>query len=97
MKRFVVNKIVAPFGPPIDERPPVPTPEEREATDAVKREAKVARRELRKSRERLEGLFNKSDRRLQMMLEETTRVSTALRERLATMSLDWGQGNNSRR
>lgn len=70
-KKWVVNKIVAPFGPSIHERPPVPTPEEREAAKAVKRDAKVQRRDLRRTRERLETRFEKSVKSLQKMLEGT--------------------------
>lgn len=46
-KRFVVNRIVAPFGPPIEERPPVPTLEEREAEHNNRRAAKKERKKLR--------------------------------------------------
>lgn len=70
-KRFVVNKIIAPFGKPIDERPPVPTVEEREATKAVKREAKLQRRELRKTRLFLEAQVKRSMKSYQRVLEST--------------------------
>lgn len=70
-KRFVVNRIVAPFGPPIDERPPVPTPEEREATKAAKRAAKVSRRELRRNREEIEVRFERSMDKIRQMVEAT--------------------------
>lgn len=47
-KRHVVKKIIAPFGVPIDQRPPVPTLEEliaeREAKKATKDERRAARR-----------------------------------------------------
>lgn len=47
-KRHVVNKIIAPFGVPIDQRPPVPDIEElivlREAKKAAKDERRAARR-----------------------------------------------------
>lgn len=45
--RHVVERIVAPFGTNIDERPPVKTREEREAERAAKRAAKWQRRETR--------------------------------------------------
>ncbi|RYP70014.1 hypothetical protein DL769_005127 [Monosporascus sp. CRB-8-3] len=44
--RHVVKHIIAPYGPPIDERPPVPTFEERLAERAAKRAAKDERRRL---------------------------------------------------
>ncbi|KAH6982780.1 hypothetical protein BGZ61DRAFT_531971 [Ilyonectria robusta] len=48
-KRHVVKHIIAPFGVPIEERPPVPTLEERiaerEAKKATKDERKAARRQ----------------------------------------------------
>lgn len=45
--KHVVASIVAPFGKPIEERPPVPTPDERLAAYKAKRFAKLKRRELR--------------------------------------------------
>ncbi|RYO86700.1 hypothetical protein DL766_005814 [Monosporascus sp. MC13-8B] len=44
--RHVVKHIIAPYGPPIDGRPPVPTLEERLAERAAKRAAKDERRRL---------------------------------------------------
>lgn len=52
-KRFIVTRIIAPFGPPIDERPPVPTAEERELEHALGRKAKHERKFLRHHTERL--------------------------------------------
>ncbi|KAL1846502.1 hypothetical protein Daus18300_014228 [Diaporthe australafricana] len=46
-KRHVVNRIIAPWGPPIEERPPVPTPAEREAAHAAERAKKTERKQLR--------------------------------------------------
>lgn len=48
-----MNRIIAPFGPPIDERPPVPTLEEREATHALQTKRKKERKHLRDQAERL--------------------------------------------
>jgi small subunit ribosomal protein S17 len=45
--RHIVRHIVAPYGPPIDERPAVPTEQELYETYAAKREAKLARRTAR--------------------------------------------------
>ncbi|KAI1452965.1 nucleic acid-binding protein [Annulohypoxylon moriforme] len=42
--RHVVKHIIAPYGDPIDERPPIPTLEERVAEAAAKRAAKDERR-----------------------------------------------------
>ncbi|KAI1105397.1 nucleic acid-binding protein [Jackrogersella minutella] len=42
--RHVVKHIIAPYGEPIDRRPPIPTLEERVAERAAKRAAKDARR-----------------------------------------------------
>ncbi|KAI1207390.1 nucleic acid-binding protein [Annulohypoxylon truncatum] len=42
--RHVVKHIIAPYGEPIDERPPIPTLEERLAEAAAKRAAKDERR-----------------------------------------------------
>ncbi|KAI1087744.1 nucleic acid-binding protein [Rostrohypoxylon terebratum] len=46
--RHVVKHIIAPYGEPIDERPPIPTLEERVAEAAAKRAAKDERRALLK-------------------------------------------------
>ncbi|KAF7197328.1 37S ribosomal protein S17, mitochondrial [Pseudocercospora fuligena] len=43
----VVARIISPFGKPVEERPPVPTPEERLADYKAKRMVKLRRRELR--------------------------------------------------
>ncbi|WPH04008.1 Hypothetical protein R9X50_00689200 [Acrodontium crateriforme] len=45
----VVASIVAPFGTPIDQRAPIPTPDERLAEYKAKRFKKLARRELRRA------------------------------------------------
>ncbi|KAI2602975.1 nucleic acid-binding protein [Hypoxylon fragiforme] len=47
--RYVVQDIIAPFGDPIDERPPIPTLEERIQERSAKREIKVQRRDLTRS------------------------------------------------
>lgn len=74
-KRFVVNRIIAPFGPPIEERPPVPTEAEREAVHALARQAKKARRRLRDD---AHGLTNKVAR-AGKITEEITRMAWKLR------------------
>ncbi|KAG6357892.1 hypothetical protein INS49_013775 [Diaporthe citri] len=61
-KRHVVNRIIAPWGPPIDERPPVPTPTEREAAHAADRAKKVARKQLRQRAEAMERAVAKAQR-----------------------------------
>ncbi|KAI9816533.1 MAG: hypothetical protein M1827_001665 [Pycnora praestabilis] len=50
--RHVVTSIIAPFGPPIEQRPPVPTEEER----VTEREAKQARKKERREARRVEGV-----------------------------------------
>lgn len=47
-KRHVVNYIIAPYGVPTNERPPVPTLEERIADREAKKEAKDERRVTRR-------------------------------------------------
>lgn len=49
-----MNSIVAPFGLPIEERPPVPTLQERLEMREVKRKGKEERRTLRKGGGRIE-------------------------------------------
>lgn len=46
--RHVVRHIIAPYGPGIDDRPAVPTVEERVAERAARRKAKDGRREVRR-------------------------------------------------
>lgn len=74
-KRFVVNRIVAPFGPPIGERPPVPTEAEREAVHAAARLAKLARRRLRDDADSLARRVAKAGR----ATEEITRMAWKMR------------------
>lgn len=47
-KRHVVKSIIAPYGTPLEERPPIPSEEERLAVLIQKREAKEQRREARR-------------------------------------------------
>lgn len=61
-KRHVVNRIIAPWGPPIDERPPVPTAAEREAAHAADRAKKLARKQLRARALALEKAVAKAQR-----------------------------------
>ncbi|KAL1989868.1 hypothetical protein VTN49DRAFT_7065 [Thermomyces lanuginosus] len=49
--RHVVEKIIAPFGTPLEERPPVMTPEERERERLEERWAKLQRRAQRQGRD----------------------------------------------
>ncbi|PSS09242.1 hypothetical protein M430DRAFT_77556, partial [Amorphotheca resinae ATCC 22711] len=50
----VVSSIIAPFGEPIEARPPVPTEEERVAEREARRLAKAERKRRRKSEEKSE-------------------------------------------
>jgi small subunit ribosomal protein S17 len=56
----VVNSIIAPFGEPIEARPPIPSAEERLEEKAVKKRAKEERKEARrrelKTKEEGEGM-----------------------------------------
>lgn len=49
--RHVVDKIVAPFGTKVEDRPPVPTLEERVAERERKRALKLERRAAKKAEE----------------------------------------------
>jgi len=51
-----VSKIIAPFGDPIEARPPVPTLEERLEERERKRREKEERRRMRRAREEGEGM-----------------------------------------
>lgn len=57
-----MNRIIAPFGPPINERPPVPTPEQREATHALEKKAKKERKHLRDHTERLQKRLERAEK-----------------------------------
>lgn len=48
-----MTRIIAPFGPPINERPPVPTAEERETEHALRAKAKKERKFVAFQTERL--------------------------------------------
>ncbi|KAF2971980.1 hypothetical protein GQX73_g1559 [Xylaria multiplex] len=69
--RHVVKHIIAPYGPGIDERPPIPTLEERAGERVAKREAKDERRALRRCARDVEAAFATTDiltRRVEKML-----------------------------
>lgn len=61
-KRHIVNRIIAPWGPPIEERPPVPTPAEREAAHAAERAKKLARKQLRAQAQAMDKAVAKAQR-----------------------------------
>ena len=62
-KRHVVKYIIVPgSGVPIDQRPPIPTQEERLEEKAAKRYAKVYRRTLRKTAEKVESSLEVAER-----------------------------------
>ncbi|ROV89351.1 hypothetical protein VMCG_09626 [Cytospora schulzeri] len=63
-KRHIVNRIIAPWGPPLEERPPLPTIEEREAEHAAKRAKKVERKELRKQTLAMEAAVAKAEKKI---------------------------------
>ncbi|KAK2610360.1 hypothetical protein N8I77_003802 [Diaporthe amygdali] len=63
-KRHVVNRIIAPWGPPIEERPPVPTPAEREAAHAAERAKKAERKQLRNHALAMEKAVTKAEKKM---------------------------------
>ncbi|PLB50171.1 nucleic acid-binding protein [Aspergillus steynii IBT 23096] len=67
----VVERIVAPFGSNIDERPPVKTREERELERATKRAAKWQRRETRRLERGGEGVKEHVGRVKRLVAERT--------------------------
>ncbi|KAI1333468.1 nucleic acid-binding protein [Xylariaceae sp. FL0016] len=76
--RHVVKHIIAPYGDPIDERPPVPSIEERVADRAVKRAAKDERRALRRD---VEGKVDKAAQALLSVRKELARLGMPMRNR----------------
>ncbi|KAH6890988.1 hypothetical protein B0T10DRAFT_484116 [Thelonectria olida] len=69
-KRHVVKHIIAPFGAPVEERPPVPTLEER----IVEREAKkAAKDERRASRRQAEEDQRREEKKLELEKREAKR------------------------
>ncbi|PWY94452.1 nucleic acid-binding protein [Aspergillus sclerotioniger CBS 115572] len=73
--RHVVERIIAPFGTPIEERPPVMTREERDAERAAKRTAKWQRRQAK----RLENGGEEAERER----EHVGRIQRLISERMA--------------
>ncbi|RCI11070.1 hypothetical protein L249_7463 [Ophiocordyceps polyrhachis-furcata BCC 54312] len=55
--RHVIKQIIAPFGTPINERPPVPTLEERIAEREAKKVAKDKRRAIRRADYYIDGAY----------------------------------------
>ncbi|KAL8706206.1 MAG: hypothetical protein Q9201_000712 [Fulgogasparrea decipioides] len=53
--RHVVTEIVAPWGEPVEERPPVPSLKETEENERMKRNAKIGRRAERRREGRKDG------------------------------------------
>lgn len=86
MKRFVVNRIIAPFGLPIEERPPVLTAEERDAIKAAKREKKLERRHLRNQRVLAEARVNRATK----LTDEITKMAWKMK---LSDNIDWS-GNS---
>ncbi|KAK1753471.1 hypothetical protein QBC47DRAFT_386473 [Echria macrotheca] len=85
-KRHVVKHIVKPAGVPIEERPPIPTEEERLAERAAERLAKDERRARKKAAEAAESALERAERML-----SKARKEVAARERMM------GLGNPTRR
>ncbi|KAL8735584.1 MAG: hypothetical protein Q9166_000753 [cf. Caloplaca sp. 2 TL-2023] len=72
--RHVVTKILAPWGPPADERPPIPSVEELDAQYRAKREARIARREERKKEAKAETGRERSKEKGPSLKEKHTDV-----------------------
>lgn len=67
-KRHVVKQIIAPFGAPIEERPPIPTESERiEARDAEK-----AEKDQRRHTRRVEAAETQEQERVARLKAKTT-------------------------
>ena len=62
-KRYIVDRIISPAGIPIEERPPVPTKEERWAEALAKRGAKDERRAVIKEARAPQDMEEASSRR----------------------------------
>ncbi|KAI1656127.1 nucleic acid-binding protein [Daldinia decipiens] len=75
--RHVVKHIIAPYGPPIEDRPSVPTLEERVAKRADKRAAKLERRALRREEQAREA----AEEREAALEEKRKRLEEKERER----------------
>lgn len=79
--RHVVEKIIAPFGTPLEERPPVMTPEERARERLEERWAKLQRRAQRQGRdvdEMLEEVREKSVGRIKKLVQKRLEESGSL-------------------
>lgn len=63
-KRHVVSRIIAPWGPPLEERPRLPTLEEREAEHAAKRAKKVERKDLKRQTLAMEAAVAKAEKKI---------------------------------
>ncbi|PYH94713.1 nucleic acid-binding protein [Aspergillus ellipticus CBS 707.79] len=68
----VVDRIIAPFGSPIEDRPPVLTREERDARREAKRAAKWERRQARRSENGEEGPAQEHVGRIRRLVLERT-------------------------
>ncbi|KAM7221478.1 hypothetical protein V8F06_003050 [Rhypophila decipiens] len=75
-KRHVVKHIIAPAGTPIEERPPVPTEQERWAALTAKAETKQQRRALRQHAEQVERQLDYTARLAKKSMKQ---INTLLR------------------
>lgn len=80
-KRHVVKRIIAPAQIPIEERPPIPTEEERWEEALAKRTEKVERRSVIKAAEEAERLANiTSKRELRKLAKKQAKLEAAEKE-----------------
>lgn len=84
--RHVVERIVAPFGSAVEERPAVPTRAEREEEMVAKRMVKLMRQASRKAAEEGESDVGKVMRRVVESKEHVGRIRGLVIERAAAQS-----------
>ncbi|CAG9991351.1 unnamed protein product [Clonostachys byssicola] len=75
-KRHYVKHIIAPFGDPIDKRPPVPTLEELIAERESKKEAKDERRTARRQEQHEKAVEEKQRRKAKLAKKQHTPIET---------------------
>ncbi|KAI0381063.1 nucleic acid-binding protein [Hypomontagnella monticulosa] len=80
--RHVVKHIIAPYGEPIDERPPIPTLEERLAEKTAKKAAKDERRAARREEEEKSRVEQTAAEKARKTLKASSKVMEEVRRTL---------------